>query len=100
MKRDPGKTPLENFLNYVNKNNPAKSTMKEESPVSSPVLHLNKTQKDKGSKEDLTRINVYPAVAVLINTFSKDGILKNSVTHYQPDFESMKNYVKEKEGTF
>lgn len=75
--------------------------MKEESSVTSPTLHLNPNPKEKVNQEeeDLTRIKIYPAVAVLINTFSKDGILKNSVTHYQPDFESMKNYVKEKEGT-
>lgn len=75
--------------------------MKEESSVTSPVLHLNKnlTEKENQQQEELTRIKIYPAVAVLINTFSKDGMLKNSVTHYQPDFEKMKNYTKEKEGT-
>lgn len=73
---------------------------RQESLVTSPVLHLNKNETNNTNKDSLTRIQVYPAVAVLINTFGEDGTLKNAVAHFQPDFSPDRASAEENEGGF
>ncbi|KAL0266424.1 UNVERIFIED_CONTAM: hypothetical protein PYX00_008960 [Menopon gallinae] len=66
--RDPQKSPITNFFDYVGKF------------VTSPVLQLNGTE----NTGDWTKTETFPAMGIIVSTYGADGTLKSSKLHFRP----------------